>query len=122
MKNENRDTNKIVIQKIIKYCNDIEAVMNEFNNSFELFVSKITFQYTCSHCIIQIGELTTRLSEEFKNKHTEIQWNLIKAMRNIHAHDYESVKFDKVWNTLTEDIPELKENLTKILDKMSENR
>lgn len=120
MKNENRDLNKIVLQKIIKYCDDIETVMNEFNYSFELFISKITFQYTCSHCIVQIGELTTRLTEEFKNQHAEIQWKLIKAMRNIHAHDYESVKLDKVWNTLINDIPELKEKLTKILDEMNE--
>ncbi|WP_371874440.1 DUF86 domain-containing protein [Senimuribacter intestinalis] len=39
-------------------------------------------------CIIQIGELVSRLSEEFLEKHSEIPWYAIKAMRNLHAHDF----------------------------------
>ena len=29
-------------------------------------------------------------------------------MRNLHAHDYENVDMEIVWNTLREDIPMLK--------------
>lgn len=71
----------------------------------------------CSACIIQIGELTTRLTESFKNQHSEIAWNAIKAMRNIHAHDYESVRFEVMWEILTKDIPDLKKSLQEILEK-----
>ena len=42
-------------------------------------------------------------------------WHAIKAMRNLHAHDYERVDLDIVWNTLTEEIPELKEIIEKML-------
>ena len=113
-----RDNDKIVIQKIIKYCNDIEKLLQMFGNTFEDFNSNFAFQYACGMCIIQIGELTTRLSEDFKNQHSEIEWNQIKALRNIHAHDYESVKFKITWNTLTKDIPALKKSLQAILEVM----
>lgn len=32
-------------------------------------------------------------------------------MRNLHAHDYENVDLEIVWNTLLEDIPYLKEQI-----------
>lgn len=32
-------------------------------------------------------------------------------MRNLHAHDYENVDLEIVWNTLLEDIPMLRESL-----------
>lgn len=45
----------------------------------------------------------------------EKDWHAIKAMRNLHAHDYENVDLDIVWNTLREDIPDLKIQLQKML-------
>ena len=66
-------------------------------------------------CIIQIGELVSRLSEEFIEKHREIPWYEIKAMRNLHAHDYDNVNFEIVWETLINDIPQLEEALEKII-------
>ncbi len=113
-----RDTDKIVIQKMINYCDSIENVIIRFGNTFEAFNSDFSFQMTCSACIIQIGELTTQLTEDFKNQHSEIAWRQIKALRNIHAHDYESVRFDVMWQILTEDIPELKKSLKAIIEVM----
>lgn len=66
-------------------------------------------------CIIQIGELVGRLSDEFIEKYNETPWHAIKGMRNLHAHDYENVDLEIVWNTLVEDIPYLKEQINKII-------
>lgn len=70
---------------------------------------------------MQIGELTTRLTDEFKETHSEISWRAIKLLRNMHVHEYETVNPDRVWNTLTEDIPALKEQLAAILETMNED-
>ena len=35
-------------------------------------------------------------------------------MRNLHAHDYENVDLEIVWNTLLEDIPALKKSLEEL--------
>ena len=68
-------------------------------------------------CIIQIGELVSRLSDETKKLNKEIPWNEIRAMRNIHAHDYENVDLSIVWHTIYNDIPELKRQVCDILEK-----
>lgn len=66
-------------------------------------------------CIIQIGELANRLSDDMKENSKNIPWRAIRGMRNLHAHDYENVDLEIVWNTLLEDIPELKQSLQKLL-------
>ena len=33
-------------------------------------------------------------------------------MRNLHAHNYESVMYDILWVTIKRDVPELREYLT----------
>ena len=117
MRKHQRDTNKIVIQKIIDYCNKIETFIKRFGSEFDSYCKDEAFQLSCSACIIQIGELTTRLSEEFKAQHSEIQWHAIKGLRNIHAHEYENVDLEGMWDSLITDIPELKAQLTEILSQ-----
>lgn len=104
-----------VIAKMLKYCSDIDFLMKKYQYDFGAYKEDISFQYACNMCIIQIGELVSRLSDEFLEMHTQIPWHAIKAMRNLHAHDYERVDLSIVWNTLREDIPELRMRLEKIL-------
>jgi uncharacterized protein with HEPN domain len=68
-------------------------------------------------CIIQIGELVSRLSDEFIESHAQVPWHAIKGMRNLHAHDYERVDLEIVWNTLNEDIPDLLNKLDLIINE-----
>lgn len=57
-------------------------------------------------CILQIGELVGKLSDEFKAENNAMPWREIKAMRNIAAHNYGEI-----------DIPELKDYCIKCLSK-----
>ena len=101
-----KDSDIEVLNSIVKYCNDIDSLMKKYNSSFETYETDISFQYSCNMCIIQIGELVGRLSDEFIEGVKHIPWHAIKGMRNLHAHDYENVDLEIVWNSLTEDIPE----------------
>ncbi|MCI9475375.1 HepT-like ribonuclease domain-containing protein [Anaerovoracaceae bacterium 41-7] len=105
----------ITIRKMLSYCKDIEALMDKYERNFELYQTDISYQYSCNMCIIQIGELVSRLSEDFLEHHAEIPWYAIKAMRNLHAHDYDNINFEIVWETLIKDIPELGDALQKII-------
>ncbi len=109
MKSEDRE----VLARVIKYCSDVDLLLTEYRGSFEEYKAKIAFQYACNMCIIQIGELVGRLSDEFIEQHSEVPWHAIRAMRNLHAHDYERVDLAIVWDTLTKEIPELKETIEK---------
>jgi len=54
-----------------------------------------------------IGEATKRLSEEFRQKYTDIPWRQMAGMRDILIHAYDSIDPDEVWNVATRDLPRI---------------
>ena len=116
-----RDNDRDILTKMIQYCDDIGSLMKEYDHDYKKYVEKISFQYSCNMCIIQIGELVGRLSDEFISEHNNIPWHAIKAMRNLHAHDYERVDLEIVWDTLINEIPDLRSKLIGFLENNLES-
>ena len=65
--------------------------------------------------LIIIGEGAARLSNEFRERHPEIEWEDIIAFRNIAVHVYFAVEWSMVWITATQDAPELRSKIARIL-------
>ena len=65
--------------------------------------------------LIVIGEAAARLSNDFRNQHSEIDWPDIVAFRNIAVHAYFSIDWQIVWITATLDVPALKRDVLTIL-------
>lgn len=98
------------IQKIEEYCEDIQTTVRRYGNSFEIFQADQDYQHSVSFCILQIGELVNGLTDEFRSRTKErIQWQQIKAMRNIVVHDYGHIDLEVVWSVVVVNIPELKQ-------------
>lgn len=103
-----RDLQRVV--KIRDYCLDIQEDVKRFGESFEVFSADTTYQKAIAFSVLQIGELATGLSEEFRNATKEqVQWHLVRGMRNTIVHDYGKIELDKVWETVMNDIPALKD-------------
>lgn len=97
------------LYRMVEYCTDIGRAIVYFGNSFEDFQANTFYQYAVSFCLFQIGELSGGLSEGFRlSIGKNIPWRTIKAMRNIVAHGYDSIRLDIVWDTALHDIPALK--------------
>lgn len=62
-----------------------------------------------------IGEAASKLTADFREKHPEVPWIDIVGMRNRLTHGYFDVDLDLVWVTVLEDLPQLQEQLVKIL-------
>ena len=62
-----------------------------------------------------VGEATKRLSEEFRQQHTEIPWRKMAGMRDLLIHAYDHVDIDAVWNAATLSMPALIEQLRPIV-------
>lgn len=103
------DRDNIILKHIIGYCDDIFEAVARFGDGYDAFSEDKEYRNACALCILQIGELVTHLSEEFKRNHAEMPWNEIKAMRNIVAHSYGSIRVETTWETIETDIPALKE-------------
>ena len=113
-----------IISHILEYCNQIGECLSRFGNSVECFMSDAIYRSAVSMAEYQIGELSGRLSEEFKEQHqTEIPWKEIRGMRNIFAHNYLEMDKTKIWSVAVNDIPILKSFCEQQVnsDKKSDN-
>ena len=102
------DRDRSILEHIVKYCDEIEEYVVRFGDSKELFEADNAYRGACSLGILQIGELSANLTDEFKKQTSEMPWRDIKDMRNVVAHGYGTLDFDTTWNTIKEDIPVLK--------------
>jgi len=62
-----------------------------------------------------IGEAANRVPIEDRSRYPSIPWPQIIGMRNRLIHGYNSVDFDILWKTLSEDLPPLITALESIL-------
>ena len=105
-----------IVQHMKEYCEDIRRTVNRFGNSFEVFSQDLDYRNSVSMSIMQIGELTGNLSDDFKKQTgSEIPWRLIKGMRNYFAHGYAYMEKKDIFETATQDIPFLEQKFDSIL-------
>ncbi len=65
--------------------------------------------------LLVLGEYTIHVNDSLKSRFNEVQWQLMKAARNYYAHMYRGIDWRKVWETLSEDVPDLKTKIETII-------
>lgn len=93
------------IHKIERYLDGIskeqfyenEVLMDAIERNFEI-----------------IGEASKHIPNDIKSKNQEVDWQNIYGMRNILAHGYDIISPDILWDTAQEELPPLKEVISKI--------
>ena len=100
------DRNAEVLKHMVKYCDQIEETVLRFQKDFAVFEKDHIYQNAVALCVLQIGELTTKLTEEFKK-----------------THNYGSIDAEILWETIENDVPQLKAYCLDILQTLNnENR
>lgn len=87
----------------------IDIILNNKNRyEYEDVINDpIVFYGFVKHVEI-IGEAVYMLTKEFRETHTEIEWDVIEGMRHVLVHGYYKIKPNQLWNTIENDIPKLK--------------
>lgn len=65
-----------------------------------------------------IGEASKSVPESIKQKYTSIPWSDMAGMRDRLIHFYFGIKYDLVWNTIKQNIPEVKPLIREILEEL----
>ncbi len=114
MVNVNRDLTLLL--HMLKYTKEITD-LNLIKITFDDFKSNYVIRNSVSMDIMQIGELSTHLSEEYVSKSSkEINWKAIRGMRNRFAHGYFTMDYKIIYETALNDIPELQQFLIKEIE------
>lgn len=98
--------------------------MIEYIDKSTKYIENYTFEKFCEDDktvdatvfnVSQIGELIKNISRETMEKYPEIEWNMIKGLRNRIVHDYEGISLKSIWFVLNNDFLKLKDEIYKII-------
>ena len=107
------------IQHIKTYCEDIEETIVRFGQEYEIFAQDKDYFNSVSMSMMQIGELSAGLSDEFKNETSDqMQWGAIKGMRNLFAHAYAAMNKEIIWESAILDIQVLQSFCESVLSQV----
>ena len=94
-----KKSDKEITIKILNYCLDIKNLIDGFTQ--EEFKDRANYekQYACSFCLFQVGELSHKLSKEFKSDYKDFNWKGAYGLRNVISHDYDGISVNSVWKS-----------------------
>jgi len=64
-----------------------------------------------------IGEAVKSISEDYKMKYPNIPWRQIASMRDYLIHEYFTINYERVWDTVKNDIPVFEKQVRDMLDR-----
>ena len=75
--------------------------------SKEEFLKSRLLQLSLTKELEIIGEAAEKVSDEFKEKYSDVPWGQIIGMRNRLTHGYFDIDANVVWKTVNKDLPVL---------------
>lgn len=105
-------------ERILRECNFLIEHSKEV--MFEDFIKSPLLIRAFTKCLELIGEEVKKIPKDIKNEYTNIPWKDIAGMRDLLVHNFYNVKFEIVWNTIKNDVPELKKQIEEIMKRVAE--
>ena len=67
--------------------------------------------------LYNIGEHAYNISDEFKQTHPEIEWNMIAGLRHWLVHDYDGTNWNIIADVVLDEIPKLIEQVKALIER-----
>ena len=103
------------LEKIYDNATKLHSYIIENNITKDQLLREETLQWLVTTPLYNIGEHAYYLSDEYKEKHHEILWNLMAGLRHRLVHDYDGTNWNIIADVVFEDLPELITKLKEFL-------
>lgn len=111
MREHSRDYGRL--EDILKYARNVETIVSGI--TYDEFVKDIRIYYSVMKNVEVIGEAANMLTRHFRETYTELPWRQIVSMRNVLVHGYAQISDTDLWQTATNDIKPLREQVQRYL-------
>jgi len=101
------------LKDILSACSKIESIIAATNE--DAFLKDEVLSAAVLHHLTVIGEAISRLSTELRDRHPEVPWRQIIAVRHRIVHAYFDLDWQILWDAATGDIPELRRQIADVL-------
>lgn len=78
-------------------------------------------RWRCSRCERRSSRWARpcgRLPASFRQAHGDVPWGKVRHFRNFMVHVYDKIETDPMWDTVQNDLPGLREQVSGLLDRL----
>ena len=99
-------SDKIRLQHILDSINDILLFTKDID--YNAYIADYKLRLALVKLIEIIGEASNGISSESIKRLPDIEWSVLTGIRNVLVHEYFGIDYEIIWNSIKENIPDLK--------------
>jgi uncharacterized protein with HEPN domain len=104
---------RLYLHDILTACDAIAAFLK--GQDSESFYANDQLEASVAYKLTIMGEAVSHLSDDLKLRHAEIPWKDIVGFRNQAVHHYFGLFWNEVWETASNEVPVLRDQIAEIL-------
>ena len=101
------------LKKIYENASKLDKYIKDNGVTRESLLEDYSLKWLVTTPLYNIGEQAYYISDEYKQEHTDIEWNMIAGLRHRLVHDYDGTNWSIIAEVVFEEIPVL---LKKVKD------
>ena len=103
-------------ERLLHILDSIDSILDFTQNlSYQQYNDDFKLRLALIKLLEIIGEASNGITEETQLRFSDIEWPVLKSIRNILVHEYFGIDYDIIWNAIKDRIPELKQKITNIV-------
>jgi len=102
-------------ERLLDIREAIDRILRQASRGRKVFETDELVQTWVVHHLEILGEAARGVSGELRERHPEVPWPEMVAMRHVLAHGYFGVDTERVWVTVSTDLPRLRGQIDSIL-------
>ncbi len=110
---------KLYLRDIVDSVDSVEEFIG--NIDFEDFLEDNKTNSAVVWKLETVGEASKNIPLEIRQKYPKIEWSDMARMRDKITHSYFGIDFKIVWKVIKEKLPQIKEDVNKILVDLEQN-
>ncbi len=108
----------VYVQDMLTYCDELDLFT--VGLEYEHYLADARTLRATSFNLEHIGEAAVKVPKQVRDAHPEIEWGKMIGLRNLIVHAYYKIEYDKLWEIIQNDIPELAKRLAPLLVEAQE--
>ena len=106
---------ELILKEMIAQIDAIIAFTGDIDK--DTFMNTLQIQYATDRAFEILGEACKQLPGTFIINYPQVEWHKVIAFRNLLIHEYFRVERNIQWNIIHLNLPQLKIDLTHILQE-----
>lgn len=107
----------VYLEDILESIQRIEEYVSDINESD--FYKNYQVQDAVLRRLEIMGEAVKNIPEDVRENYPDIPWRKIAGLRDVLIHAYSGVNVKRVWKIIKDNLPELKNRITAIIQSSS---